>query len=98
MDIMHDLLEGVARYVMTFVINISYQYHISRSLPPIKTLKEKMLSFNYGPDSGSKPSTCLLSDSKAGAIKLKTSATEMQTLIRYFGLIAGYYIPVGDDV
>lgn len=94
MDVMHDLLEGVGRYVMTFVIN----YYTSRSLPPITTLKEKLLSFNYGPDSGSKPSTCLLSDSKPGAVKLKISAIEMQTLIRYFGLIAGDYVPVGDTV
>lgn len=94
MDIMHDLLEGVARYVMTFVIN----YYVSRSLPPINTLKEKLLSFNYGPDSGSKPTSCVVLDSKLGAIKLKTSAAEMESLIRYFGLIAGNYVPVGDEV
>lgn len=91
-DPMHDILEGVARYVMQFVIN----HYIAEGLLSTKTLQQMLMNFDYGPDKGSKPCNCLV---LIGAkIKLRTSASEMLTLIRYFGLIAGYYIPLDDEV
>ncbi|XP_031359486.1 uncharacterized protein LOC116183029 [Photinus pyralis] len=91
-DVMHDILEGTARYVMTFVINNL----ISRSMPHYNTLISKLVSFDYGPDSGSKPTSCIILEA-ANSVRIKTSAIEMLTLMRYFGLIAGYYVPVGDE-
>lgn len=91
-DPMHDILEGVARYVMTFVIN---HFH-TNGLLHITILQQKLTSFDYGPDKGSKPNNCLVL--QGSKVKLKTSASEMLTLIRYFSLIAGYYIPLEDKV
>lgn len=92
MDPMHDILEGVARYVMNFVVN----YYLDLSLLHVNTLHEKVNAFNFGPDFGSKLCNCFVVDVKS--VKVKTSAAEMLCLIRYFGLLVGYYIPTEDKV
>lgn len=91
-DPMHDILEGVARYVMTFVIN----HFLAEGLLKISVLQQRIISFDYGPDRNSKPSNCLVV--QGSKVKLKTSASEMLTLIRYFSLIAGFYIPLENKV
>lgn len=91
MDPMHDILEGVAGYVITFVVN-----YFDMKILHFKILQDRLFSFDYGPDSGSKPCNCFAID--GSKIKIKTSAAEMLILIRYFGLLVEYYIPTGDEV
>ncbi|GBP36312.1 hypothetical protein EVAR_22444_1 [Eumeta japonica] len=56
----------------------------------------KLTDFEYGPDTSSSPPNCIQLDGSVP--KLKTSASEMLTLVRYFGLIFGYYVPRENDV
>lgn len=50
-DVMHDILEGVANYTMTFVINSL----LAKRLFTIQELNDKIEVFDYGPDSNNKP-------------------------------------------
>lgn len=90
-DIMHDYLEGCCRYVMKFVIETIVQKH---KLISFQNLQSILRTFDYGPDLSSKPSNALVLE--GSCIKIKTSASEMLTLVRYFGLIVGYYVPEND--
>ncbi|CAG9818755.1 unnamed protein product [Phaedon cochleariae] len=87
-DLLHDFLEGACRYVMSYVVQFLVQ---ESKLVPLNIMQSKIASFNYGPDSGSKPTNCLIVD--GSTLKLKTSAAEMMTLVRYFGILVGYYVP-----
>lgn len=91
-DVMHDILEGISRYVITFLVN----YFISMKFLDFNILKLKLQSFDYGADSGSKPCNCFVLE--GSKVKVKTSAAEMLTLLRYFGLLVGYYIPSGNKM
>ncbi|KAL1448325.1 hypothetical protein WDU94_005541 [Cyamophila willieti] len=92
-DLLHDFLEGVCRYVMDFVMN----YLISDAkLVSLDILQLKIANFHYGPDRSSKPVNALF---KSGTqIRVKTTASEMLTLVRYFGLMAGSFVPSKDRV
>lgn len=87
-DVLHDYLEGCCRYVMTFVVNFLVN---DSKIVPLNLLQAKLTAFDYGPDSSSNPSNCIVLDGRN--IKLKTSAAEMLTLVRYFGLMVGLYVP-----
>uniref|UniRef100_A0A8D8Z1A7 C2H2-type domain-containing protein n=3 Tax=Cacopsylla melanoneura TaxID=428564 RepID=A0A8D8Z1A7_9HEMI len=93
-DVLHDYLEGCCRYVMTFVV--TYLLHTS-SLVRFDILEKRIQSFDFGPDNSSKPvnALCLGTNSK---VSVRTSASEMLTLVRYFALIIGDHVPTDDDV
>lgn len=92
-DVMHDYLEGCCRYVMTFIITNLIQ---TQRLISLEMLNSKLRFFDYGPDSTSKPSNPVTKD--GSCIKLKVSASEMLTLVRYFGIIVGMNVPDNNDV
>ncbi|KAE9543677.1 hypothetical protein AGLY_002073, partial [Aphis glycines] len=54
-DIMHDLLEGVCKYDLSFLL---LYYIQDLKLFSLQVLNERLLCFDYGPDKGSKP--CIL--------------------------------------
>lgn len=91
-DCMHDILEGVAKYVMNFVL-LQYIRHFK--LFSLFFLNERLHAFAYGPDSKNQP--CSLSIEHLIQGNVRFSASEMLTFLRYFGLLVGDLVPRGDD-
>lgn len=92
-DFMHDMLEGVAKYVMCFLLT----YYIKKlRLFTIDILNQRILSFDYGLDQGSKP--CALKYENLKNNKLRLTASEVLTLVRYFGLLVGDLIPINEPI
>lgn len=87
-DVLHDFLEGTCRYTMHFLIT---ELIFKRKIVGLQILQNKLRSFDYGPDSDSKPIDALVLC--GSAISLKTTASEMITLVRYFALLIGHYVP-----
>lgn len=92
-DLLHDYLEGCCRYTMDFLLRYIVQ---ESKLISLKTLESRIARFDYGPDCGSKPNNCLIID--GSKIRFKTSASEMKSLVMYFGLIAGTDVAADNTV
>ncbi|XP_022164877.1 uncharacterized protein LOC111029935, partial [Myzus persicae] len=92
-DIMHDLLEGVCKYDMAFLV---FYYVNDLKLFSLEVLNDRMVNFDYGPDNGNKPSVLNIENIRKHIIR--QSASEMMTLVRYFGLLIGDFIPRNDPV
>lgn len=93
MDIMHDLLEGVCKFDMAFLLNY-YIYELK--IFSLQILNERMIHFDYGPDSSSKPPVLIMENIHKNNIRL--SASEMLVFVRYFGLLIGDFVPKNDPV
>jgi len=93
MDIMHDLLEGVCKFDMAFLLNY-YIYELN--IFSLQILNERMINFDYGPDSSSKRPVLNIENIRKNNIRL--SASEMLVLVRYFGLLIGDFVPKNDPV
>ncbi|CAI6350155.1 unnamed protein product [Macrosiphum euphorbiae] len=91
-DIMHDLLEGCAKYIMSFILK---SYIKELKLFSLKVLNDRIFAFDYGPEHN-KP--CIISMDHINVGKMKQSASEMLTFIRYFGLLIGDFVPVGEPI
>lgn len=89
---MHDFLEGVCHYDLCSVL---YQFVCVNKYFSIDTLNERVQYFNYGPDSGNKPSIITLNHIKK--LKLKMNASEMLFFCQHLGLMIGDLIPEDDD-
>lgn len=48
LDIMHDILEGVGKYLLNFILS---EYIFKYQLVTLETLNNKILSIDLGPDS-----------------------------------------------
>jgi len=81
-DIMHDLLEGVCKYDLSFLL---LYYIQDLKLFSLQVLNERLLCFDYGPDKGSKPSILHSEHLKKNTIRL--SASEIMSLTQYLCLI-----------
>ncbi|KAE9542466.1 hypothetical protein AGLY_003327 [Aphis glycines] len=92
-DIMHDLLEGVCKYDMAFLI---FYYVNDLKLFSLEVLNDRIVNFNYEPDNGNKPSVLNIENIREYIIH--QSASKMMTLVRYFGLLIGDFIPKNDPV
>lgn len=92
-DIMHDILEGVGKYDLTFLI--SYYVHDFQVFS-LLILNERIVCFDYGPDKGNKPSVLSIEHIQKNNIRL--SASEMLSFIRYFGVLIGDFVPRNDPV
>lgn len=90
---MHDLLEGVGRYVVEFVLS----FFVHLDIVSLSAIQNGIQSFNFGQDSSSRPVNAI-SGAKSSGIKIKSSASEMTNIIRYLGLIVGPYIPEDHEV
>lgn len=92
-DIMHDMMEGTSKYVLTAIIN----FYLKRGYFTLPFLNNRIEGFNYGlVDKSSKP-PCL-SSSSANEVNLKLSASESFNLVKYFGMLIGDKIPAEDPV
>lgn len=90
-DVMHDMFEGCAKYVMLVVLE-GLIYH--NSAFTLAVLNDRIKNINYGPDSGSKPMS--IGASGARGFNMRMSASEMRTFVAYFGLMVGHYVDVID--
>ncbi|XP_051173978.1 uncharacterized protein LOC127289825 [Leptopilina boulardi] len=91
-DVMHDILEGVASYTIAKVIHEI----ISSEKITLATINNKIDSFSYGTlETSNKPRPLFYAQGKKGAqkLKVKQSAAEMQCLVRYLGLMIGDIVP-----
>jgi len=93
MDVMHDVIEGVGKYDLEFLI----RYYVEDlKLFSLQILNERLVCFDYGPDKCSKPFILLIDYIRKNSIRL--SASEMLTLIRYFGLLIGDLVPRNNPI
>lgn len=90
-DWMHDILEGVSKYIMTLII---IYYIRNAKYFSLSLLNERIQSFFFGPDERNKP--CALSWENINQGNIRLSASEMLSFIRYFGLIIGEFVPKED--
>jgi len=91
-DIMHDILEGCAKYIMGFIILF---YLRDLKLFSLQVLNDGLFAFDFGPEKN-KPCTINMDHINVGNVK--QSASEMLILVRYFGLIIGDLIPIEEPV
>jgi len=92
-DILHDWCQKVCQYAMNFVF---FSLLKTYKLIPLLLLKTKLSTFDYGCDSSSKPSVAISIEGQQ--VKYKTSTSQMLTLVRYFALIIGLYVPEDHSV
>lgn len=88
-DPMHDILEGVCRYDMLFLLNIFIN---KMKLFTIEQLNFRISTFNYGPYNQTKPP--LLRSDLFQQKTIKMSAVEMFYFVKHFSLIIGNLIPI----
>lgn len=94
-DIMHDILHGVANYVLRAVIyDLIFVKNYNLTLQTVNLLIQ---DFNYDSNVDfNKPPEFHFNSTK-NKVFLKCSASEILTLLRYFGLMLGDYIKNRDD-
>ena len=97
-DIMHDILEGVAKYTLG---NVLHSLIYEEKLFTLETLNKRIQEFDYGDvEVGNRPQkitvdTCKDSKNKGKKtkIRIKQSAAEATCLTRYLSLIIGDLVP-----
>ena len=94
LDTMHDLDEGVWKYLMTEIV----KYFISKGYFSLTYLNELIQGFYYGPNEQRNKFPLILQEHFNKNKTLKGSASEMRCLLRYFGLIVGHLVEEGDSV
>lgn len=87
-DWMHDILEGVAKYIMCLIIK---KFTRDLNIFTLEMLNQRIQAFSYGPDNRNKP--CVLSYEHVNQGNIRLSSSEMLTLIRYFALLVGEFVP-----
>ena len=93
-DVMHDVLEGICKYVLRSIIN---HYVFVAEYFTLQDLNSEIQNFNFGPtEISNKPPVISINQIK-NKLNLKMSAAEMLCLVRYFGLIIGDVIPEDDE-
>lgn len=92
LDLLHDYLEGVCRYKLQFVV----KYLVTSKTVDLDFLITRIKNFDYGPDGSSSPANAIVLE--GSNIKIKTSASEMAKLVRYFTLIIGEYVSESDEI
>lgn len=91
-DAMHDMLEGCSKFIMKFIL---LYYTKELKLLTLQVLNDRIYGFDFGPENN-KPCSLTLDNINQGNIR--QSASEMLTLIRYFGLLVGDFIPPEEPV
>jgi len=93
---MHDLLKGVCNYDMSGILRsfiLDFKYF------SVETLNNRIQLSDYGPIE-IRNRLLLISEQALKSTKsmiCKMSAAEMRCFIRYFGLIVGDLIPIGQN-
>lgn len=89
LDAMHDLLEGVCKYDVAYIL---LDMIVKKKYFSVETLNYRMEYFDYGHnDSSNKPIGFDLA--KLKKLNVKMSAAEMLTFVRYAPLIFGDLVP-----
>lgn len=92
-DLMHNMLLGILRYDMAFIIN----YLINVKYFTLHRLNERIKFFKYSKvDAGSVMPQIKQEHLKKNLIII--SASEMMSLTLYFGILVGDLVPEDDDV
>ncbi|XP_066599984.1 uncharacterized protein [Prorops nasuta] len=92
LDAMHDILEGICRYEMK---DILFELINKQKLCTLENLNSRISFFDFGTKQGvNKPPISNIFLQKDCLI---LSASEMLCLVRYFGLIIGDLVPVGNN-
>lgn len=91
-DVMHDILEGVGKYVMGLLLQ-KFVYRLKYF--SLALLNDRLGTFAYGPDARNKPVELCMQHINQCNIRL--SASEMLSLIRYFSVVVGDKVPGGDS-
>ncbi|XP_075167495.1 uncharacterized protein LOC142239588 [Haematobia irritans] len=89
-DLMHDILEGVAHYDLAIIFR---QICLDKKLITIQILNKRIETFDFGVDS--RPP--YLDKDCLSKSKFKMSASEMFTFIKYLPLLIGDLIPGCDE-
>ncbi|XP_061721309.1 uncharacterized protein LOC133528103 isoform X1 [Cydia pomonella] len=92
-DIMHDVLEGVAKYLLSFML---LEYTRRLNLFSLSVLNDKMSSMDFGPDSKNRP--CSIEKDHLIRGTLRLSSGEMLTLLRFLGIMIGDFVPREDFI
>lgn len=87
-DVMHDVLEGVAKYILCFIL---LEYTQTYKLFSLSVFNNKLSNFDFGPDNKNKP--CSIEKEHISRGSLRLSSAEMLTLLRFFGIIIGDFVP-----
>jgi hypothetical protein len=87
-DVMHDLNEGVMKYIMSEIIVALVDKEKFFSL---QLVNNKLASFDYGPDNVNRPVSLSIEHLRKGNMRL--SSSEMSTFCRYFGIMFGDLVP-----
>lgn len=92
-DIMHDVLEGVGKYVMQSLL---YTFIFIKQYFTLEDLNRAFQNFDYGSfDKSNKPPPILFNRIK-NKMSLKMSAAEMLNFIQIFSIVMGHHIPEHD--
>ncbi|KAK3911554.1 Arabinolytic transcriptional activator araR [Frankliniella fusca] len=89
-DCMHDFYEGICHYDLSIILLDL----IENNFFSLQTLNERVQFFDYGLDSGNKPTIITLEHLRRE--KFKMSASEMNCFARNLGLMIGDLIPEGN--
>jgi hypothetical protein len=92
-DIMHDLHEGVIKYIIS---NILVHLIDAKRFFSIELLNNKLQTYDFGIDRPDTPPT--LSMENLRKCNLRLSASETQTLVLHLSNMIGDLIPLFDDV
>lgn len=84
-DVMHDIIEGVANYVMTGLVTV----YIKKKYFTIYELNARIKNFDLGNDN--RPPDIKI-DSEMREVRIKMSAAQMRNFVHFFGCLIGHKI------
>lgn len=84
-DLMHDIMEGMANYVMTGLITV----WIKKGYFTLRELNSQIKKFNFG---NSNRPTKIKIDPATKEVKIKMSASQMRNFVHFFGCLIGHRI------
>lgn len=84
-DVMHDIMEGVADYVMSNLIT----FYVNKKYFELHELNAQIKNFDFG--NVNRP-TEIKFDTETRGIKIKMSAAQMSNFVQFFGCLIGHRI------
>lgn len=90
-DVLHDASEGWCKYILSSLIVVLID---KLKYFTIDALNNKIAGFNYGPDNRDKPVQLSMVNLRKGNLRL--NAAEMNSFVKYFGVMVGDCVPQND--
>lgn len=91
-DVMHDWYEGVVKYVMCPLILTL----VTQKFFTMDQFNSSLATFDFGCDKKDKPPSLSIDNLRKGNLRLY--ASEMEVLLRYFGVIFGDLVPEENEI